>query len=393
MTTPAGARAKPVRGTRATSVVSSDATTRGDGLGLVGSDRTLISSRITTGRQALADGRGCGGTVRPLRPARRRESGSPGVRSARQRVVQDRAGQGFAAAPALFGALSEPDVRFRRQVANRDAGQDRLLQRSREQWLRAITCSTSLVPARLEVGAQLGIGVVLWNNCCGPPSLDRDDSPSASVIQTPESGSRRRDEARGATRRTLERWPFDCQPDCQPFRLLPAVWRSGGLDARWTPAQGCDRRGELHAQAGRRPPPDGRVSAACCRIRSAGQASRAEGAPPCAGRLPRNGRYPRSRLAAAAPALSGVRSDQRPRSQPPRRRRIAGLHFNGRDTSEPNGSRWPVSRSSRSGLGAELRQVVRQRPVPGRDRDGRLKRRDMLLTQPTSAWLYISVSY
>ena len=224
MTTPAGARAKPVRGTRATSVVSSDATTRGDGLGLVGSDRTLISSRITTGRQALADGRGCGGTVRPLRPARRRESGSPGVRSARQRVVQDRAGQGFAAAPALFGALSEPDVRFRRQVANRDAGQDRLLQRSREQWLRAITCSTSLVPARLEVGAQLGIGVVLWNNCCGPPSLDRDDSPSASVIQTPESGSRRRDEARGATRRTLERWPFDCQPDCQPFRLLPAVF-------------------------------------------------------------------------------------------------------------------------------------------------------------------------
>ena len=108
-------------------------------------------------------------------------------------------------------------------------------------------------------------------------------------------------------------------------------------------------------------------SSATDATRAHGQARRLRrlgNSPPCSPDCQR----PRRRCPACGPT-------SRSRSQPPRRRRIAGLHFNGRDTSEPNGSRWPVSRSSRSGLGAELRQVVCQRPVPGRDRDGGLKRR------------------
>ena len=53
--------------------------------------------------------------------------------------------------------------------------------------------------------------------------------------------------------------------------------------------------------------------------------------------------------------------------------------------SETNASRWPVSRRSGSEPGAELRQIIRQRPAPGRDGDGRLRRRDMVLTQPDFA--------
>ena len=71
-----------------------------------------------------------------------------------------------------------------------------------------------------------------------------------------------------------------------------------------------------------------------------------------------------------------------------------GSSSDGRDTSETNASRWPVSRSSGSGPGAELRQVIRQRPAPGRrDGDGELKPRDMVLTQPDFAWSHIPVSY
>ena len=42
-------------------------------------------------------------------------------------LIQDGADQGFQAAPALFGVPPEPLLRFRRQVANRDAGQRAVL--------------------------------------------------------------------------------------------------------------------------------------------------------------------------------------------------------------------------------------------------------------------------
>ena len=118
------------------------------------------------------------------------------------------------------------------------------------------------------------------------------------------------------------------------------------------------------AGAGHRPTA---VSAGCRRSLRAGEASRTGNNPPGAGRLPGNGRYPRSRpgsgasgtaeltavlakLSAAAPALPA-----RPvRQSPP----IA-------DTSEPNASRGPVSRSSRS-----FDRPFASGLSPGRDGDG-----------------------
>ena len=103
--------------------------------------------------------------------------------------------------------------------------------------------------------------------------------------------------------------------------------------------------------------------------------------PPCSPecqRPPR--RYPAVQLPSICSGLDAVESQ--------------GSSSDGQDTSETNASRWAVSRSSGSGPGAELRQVIRQRPAPGRrDGDGELKRRDMMLTQPDFAWSHIPVSY
>ena len=89
---------------------------------------------------------------------------------------------------------------------------------------------------------------------------------------------------------------------------------------------------------------------------------------------------PCSTAVSGASALTGVRFDQSPSiaavSTPSNRR--ASLQWPG--TSESNGSRWPIDRST----GPDL--------VP-RDRDGGPKLRDMVLTQPNSGWLRISVSY
>lgn len=179
---------------------------------------------------------------------------------------------------------------------------------------------------------------------------------------------------------------FTTTSRCAPAATSTSAWgiRTTG---RFRCRRSCDSRAEL--VDGRRPRANRRSSA------SAGSAQWGEYA--CSTAVPDrssgecdpcseffcNGRYPRLRPGPEASALrnsplyspdcqrplSGVPSDLSPFD----RSRLDAVksqgRFNGPDTSEPNGSRWPVSRNSRSGPGAELRQVVCQRPVPGRDRD------------------------
>ena len=125
-------------------------------------------------------------------------------------------------------------------------------------------------------------------------------------------------------------------------------------------------------------------SSATGATRAHGQARRLRrlrNSPPCPPDCP----VPRQRCPASGPT-------SRSRSQPPRRRRIARLHFNGR--GHVGAKRLPLARSAEaSGPGLVLSlDLVCQRLVPECDRDGRLKPRDMVLTQPESARLRISVS-
>ena len=129
---PSGRRAIPYRtsakaiGGRASrgSLAASHATTHGSGSGLVSSDRTLVSSRITTGRQVLARGGARGGTARCLRPAQRARSGRAGIRRRRggpRRHGPESTGPAPRGCTPAVSAPPEPRLRLLRQIPDRDA--------------------------------------------------------------------------------------------------------------------------------------------------------------------------------------------------------------------------------------------------------------------------------